>query len=108
MFDPEYFRTTLPRDVEALGGKPVVELQMTSGHMHRLRAVVEIATGHLTVEAYHAKGDLAHERPRFGDDAQRGAEQGTFRVVVAYEHISAIIIDPAQEQARVRPGFASS
>ena len=106
MFDENYFRMTLPRDVEATGGQPVVEVQLLSGHAHRVRSVVEIASGCVTLETYLAKGDLAHERPRFGapDD---GPARDTYRTVIAYECIAAVILDPSASQVRVRPGFAS-
>ena len=108
MFDENYFRTTLPRDVEATGGQPVVEIQLMSGHAHRVRSVVEISSGCVTLETYLAKGDLAHERPRFGQPHGDGPDNDIFRTVIAYESIAAVVLDPTQTQARVRPGFASS
>ena len=108
MFDPEYFRTTLLRDVEATGGHPVIEIQLTSGHSHRIRSVVEVGAGNVTLEAYHAKGDLAHERPRFGETHSESGARDTFRAVIGYENIAAIILDPSPSQVRARPGFASS
>ncbi|MEO5818526.1 MAG: hypothetical protein ABIT20_24870 [Gemmatimonadaceae bacterium] len=108
MFDETYFRTTLQRDVEATGGHPVVEIQLLSGHAHRVRSVVEINAGSVTLETYLAKGDLAHERPRFGEPHRDGVDTDVFRAVIAYESIAAIILDPTQSQVRARPGFASS
>ncbi|MDB4893004.1 MAG: hypothetical protein JWL61_4859 [Gemmatimonadetes bacterium] len=108
MFDENYFRTSLQRDVEATGGRPVVEIQLLSGHAHRVRSVVEINAGSVTLETYLAKGDLAHERPRFGEPHRDGVDSEVFRAVIAYESIAAVIFDPTQMQARVRPGFASS
>jgi hypothetical protein len=108
MFDENYFRTTLQRDVEATGGNPVVEIQLISGHAHRVRSVVEVSTGSVTLETYLAKGDLAHERPRFGEVHHDGAGRDIFRAVIAYESIAAVILDPTESQVRVRPGFANS
>jgi hypothetical protein len=108
MFDENYFRTSLQRDIEATGGRPVVEIQLLSGHAHRVRSVVEINSGSVTLETYLAKGDLAHERPRFGEPHRDGVDSEVFRAVVSYESIAAVIFDPTQTQARVRPGFASS
>lgn len=108
MFDENYFRTTLQRDVEASGGRPVVEIQLLSGHAHRVRSVVEVSAGCVTLETYLAKGDLAHERPRFGEPQRDGVDTDVFRAVISYESIAAIILDPTQAQVRVRPGFASS
>lgn len=107
MFDESYFHTTLLRDVEATGGHPVVEVQLTSGHAHRVRSIVEVGAGTVTLETYLTKGDLAHERPRFGEPQDGGASD-TFRAVIAYEGIAAVVLDPAPSQVRARPGFASS
>ena len=62
MFDDSYFRTTFLRDVEASGGHPIVEVQLLSGHAHRVRSILEVGTGTVTLETYITKGDLAHER----------------------------------------------
>ncbi|MDB4913731.1 MAG: hypothetical protein JWM95_1375 [Gemmatimonadetes bacterium] len=108
MFDETYFRTKLNRDVEATGGQPVVEVQLSSGHAHRVRSVIEITPGSITLETYLARGDLAHERPRFNAPEGDSAVKDTFRAVIAYESIAAVIFDPAPSQVRARPGFASS
>ena len=108
MFDESYFRTTLLRDVEATGGHPVVEVQLLSGHAHRVRSIVEVGAGTVTLETYLTKGDLAHERPRFGEPATGASEGDTFRAVIAYEGIAAVVLDPSMSQVRSRPGFAST
>ena len=108
MFDENYFRTTFQRDVEATGGSPIVEIQLLSGHAHRVRSVVEINAGSVTLETYLAKGDLAHERPRFGQANREGMDGDIFRAVISYESIAAVILDPTQTQVRVRTGFVSS
>ena len=105
MFDAKFFNYALPREIEAAGGTPVVELALNNGHVHRLRSVIEAADGYVTVATYQVRGDLTHERPRFGN-GKTGLE--TLRVVVAYESISAIVFDPSVAQVKSRPGFASS
>jgi hypothetical protein len=104
MFDANYFRTALARDVESAGGSPVVELLLLGGHVHRIRSIVDVGTGHVTLEAYSMRGDLSHERPRFG-----GGDTSieVVRIVVSYESIASIVFDPAPEQVKARPGFAS-
>ncbi len=110
MFDDSYFRTTILRDVEAAGGHPIVEVQLLSGHAHRVRSVIEVGSGTVTLETYVTKGDLAHERPHFGDvdSTGAGATRETYRTVIAYEGIAAVILDPSPAHVRVRPGFASA
>jgi hypothetical protein len=104
MFDANYFRTVLPRDVEAAGGSPVVELLLVGGHAHRVRGIVDVADGRITFEAYQMRGEPTH-RPRYG--ATTGEPNETFRVVVSCESIVAIVLDPAPAQTtRTRPGFA--
>jgi hypothetical protein len=105
MFDANYFRTVLPRDVEAAGGSPVVELLLVGGHAHRVHSVVDVTDARLTVEAYQVRGELTHHRPRYGQTSTESNE--TFRVVVSCESIVAIVLDPAPAQTtRARPGFA--
>jgi hypothetical protein len=103
MFDANYFRKTLQRDVEAAGGSPIVELLLVGGHVHRVRSVVEAEDARVTFEAYQMKGDLAHQRPRFGQTS--AAPYETYRVVVACESIVAVVLDPSPNAPKSRPGF---
>lgn len=105
MFDQEYFVSTLARDVGVAGGHPIVDIQLSSGHSHRVRNIVDVSTGCVTVAAYLAKADLAHHRPRFGD--AKSAAHETYFAVISYESIVAVLLDPSQEQSRVQPGFAA-
>lgn len=105
MFDANYFRTALPADVEATGGSPVVELALLNGHVHRVRAVADIGPGYVTLLVHPTRGDLSHERPRFGAAETPG---GSVRVAVAYDSIAAVVLDPAPDMVKTRPGFASS
>ena len=88
-----------------MGGKPVVEVVLLSGNSYRVRSVVDIDDGRVTLEAYLVKGDLAHHRPLFG--GTEGEPHERFRAVVSYDAIAAVVIDPSESQTRVRPGFAS-
>jgi hypothetical protein len=104
MFDANYFRTVLPRDVEAAGGSPIVEVLLLGGHVHRVRSVLSLEGGLVTFEAFQMKGDLAHQRPRFGQTS--AAPYETFHVVVSCESIVAIVLDPSPTHPKSRPGFA--
>ena len=105
MLDSAYFRSSLPRDIEASGGSPIVEVVLRSGHVHRVRAIVEIGEGWVTLEVYQVTGDLTHDRPRYGSAA---TGHDVVRAVVAYESIATIVLDAAASQARARPGFGFS
>jgi hypothetical protein len=104
MFDANYFKKTLHRDVEATGSTPMVEIVLLSGHVYRVRAVVETTDGHVTLECYQMKGDLAHQRPRFGEESS--APYDTFRAVISYESVASVVLDANEALAKVRPGFA--
>lgn len=104
MFDATYFRSHLQRDVDAAGGAPIVELLLVGGHAHRVRSVLAVEDGRVTFEAFQMKGDLAHQRPRFGQSSAAPFE--TFRVVVSLESIIAVVLDPSPTHPKSRPGFA--
>ena len=108
MFDQNYFQTAFLRDVAAAGGHPIVEVQLTSGHAHRVRSVVDAGSGTVTFETYLTKGDLAHERPQFGMEGSGAGERDTFRAVIAYEAIAAVVLDPTPSHVRGRPGFVTN
>jgi hypothetical protein len=107
MFDADYFKTQLRRDTDAMGGEPNVEVSLSNGHVYRIRSVVDVRDGYVVLEAYHLKGDLAHQHPRFAAEggAAPATDQSIFRVTVAYESVSAVVIDLSQTQLRTRPGF---
>jgi hypothetical protein len=110
VFDANYFKSALQKDADAMGGEPVVEVLLVGGHVLRVRAVLDVSGGHVTLETYQAKGDLTHHRPRFGAKPERESDGGleTFRAVVAYESIAAVVLDPSTSQVRARPGFGST
>ena len=105
MFDSEYFRKGLQADVDAMGGKAVVELHLTSGRSQRLRSVLSIQQGYVTVEAYREQGGETpaagwHES---GRDGKPPVE--TERGVTAYEAIESIRITPARPGGATMVGF---
>ena len=104
MFDANYFRTVLPRDIEAAGGSPIMEVLLEGGHAYRVRSVTAVEDERVTLEAFQMKGDLAHQRPRFGQSS--AAPYETFRVVVSTASIVAVVFDPSPNAPKSRPGFA--
>jgi hypothetical protein len=107
MFDADFFSTRLRRDTDAMGGDPIVEISLLNGHTHRIRSIVDVTSGYVVFEAFHLKGDLAHQRPRFAQPGTKaGEDEPVFRVSATYESISAVVIDPSATTVRTRPGFA--
>ncbi len=104
MFDAEYFRTTLLRDVEALGGDVVVEVQLVNGQGYRVHAVAEVQERYVSLESYHAKA-LSGARPRFGSAGASDDRSERFRAVIAYESIASVVLDPAHDSLQSRTGF---
>ncbi len=109
MFDANYFKGSFTKDIAAMGADPVVEVILSNGHVHRVRALLDVGEKWITLETYQAKGDLAHHRPRFGEKADREADGGhdAFRTVISYESIAAVVFDRTPSQVRTRPGFGS-
>ncbi|HKG91829.1 MAG TPA: hypothetical protein VKA84_08065, partial [Gemmatimonadaceae bacterium] len=76
MFDSEYFRTTLQREVDAVGGGAVVELSLLNGRTHHLQSVLSVQSGYVTLEVYRASIDRPLEEPRWKDDKKSGGGAG--------------------------------
>ena len=106
MFESEYFRTTLQRDVDAMGGSAVVELMLVSGRGHHLRSVVSVQSGYVTLEVYRPSVDRPLAEPRWKDDSKpAGAAHELQRAVVAYESIAAVGITAVRPASAPRIGF---
>ena len=122
MIDSEYFRTTLQRDVDALGGSAVVELSLLSGRAHHLQSVVSVQGGYVTLEVYRPRSasDRTLEEPRWKEDRKApagggggaaaaaggaGASYETQRVVVSYESMAAVSITAVRPAGGPRIGF---
>jgi hypothetical protein len=105
MFDADYFHTSLKRDADAMGSEPVIEVQLLNGHTHRVRSVVEVGTGCVTLETFQMKGDFAHQRPHFGAPSSDPSSSDTYRTVIAYESIAAVVFDPSPTHVKASPGF---
>jgi hypothetical protein len=104
MFDATYFRDVLTREIRAAGGSPVVDIALSNGHVHRIRSIAGVTDGYVTFLVYTVRGDLSHERPRFASDA--GEHDDSPRVAVSYDSIASVLLDPAADTVKGRPGFA--
>ena len=101
MLDSEYFRTGLQTDVDALGGKAIVELQLANGRVQRVRSVVSIHQGYVTLEVYRNQAGETLAAGWYEKARDAHPSQETERTVAAYEAITSVRITP------VRPGGAS-
>ena len=95
VLDSEYFRKSLQGDVDALAGKAVVEVHLTNGRTHRLRSVVSIQQGYVTLEVYRNQGG---ESPPgwYEGDREGQPPQETERTVAPYEAIASVRITPVR------------
>ena len=105
MFDTEYFRNTLQGDVDATGKSSAVELTLRTGRTLRLRSVLAIQPGWVTLEAFLPRTDDSSRTPRWMEEAQAGRPMATQRVVVAYEEIVAVAISDPQAADSPKVGF---
>lgn len=108
LIDSEYFRTILQTHVDQLGGEAVVELHLVGARTHRLRAVLAVQGGYVTLEVYRARSDGGagggHWR---GKAAAPKADRETLQAVVPYESIVDVTVSPAAG-GTVEIGFAQS
>lgn len=102
MLDSEYFRTGLQTDVDALGGKAIVELQLANGRVQRVRSVVSIHQGYVTLEVYRNQAGETLAAGWYEKERDTHPSQDTERTVAPYEAITSVRITP------VRPGSASA
>jgi hypothetical protein len=107
VFDSEYFRTSLQADVDAMGGQAVVEVHLLTGRMHRLRSVLSVHSGYVTLEAYQPRVDEPTREPRWKEEPRPGtAAHQTQRAVVSYESIATVAITSAHAADLPGIGFA--
>ena len=106
MLDSEYFRKGLQADVDSMGGKAVVELHLTSGRSYRLRSVVSIQQGYVTLEAYRNPGGENPTAGWYEADREGQPPEATERTVAAYEAIASVRITPLRPAGGPGVGFS--
>ena len=105
MLDSEYFRTGLQDDVDAMGGEAIVELHLTNGRSQRLRSVVSIRQGYVTLEAYRNQGGETSTARWREADRDGPTPHETERTVAGYEAIACVHITPARPSGAPKVGF---
>lgn len=106
MFDAEYFRSGLPKHIEAAGHEPFVDVHLRNGQSHRVLAVLEVSDGYVVLEAQQRRGDAGPGKARW-QESQRPARapHETERAVVTYEAIVQVVITPLPPSDAARIGF---
>lgn len=105
MLDSEYFRKRLQDDVDALGGKATVEVFLTNGRSFRVRSVVSIQQGYVTLEVYkHLTGEIASAGGFESSPAAQPTDE-LERAVAPYEAIANVRITPARSSGVSAMGF---
>jgi hypothetical protein len=107
VFDSEYFRTILQADVDALGGRAIVELHLLNGRSYALRSVISVHSGYATCEAYRGRGEQPLRELRWKETVKDGEPPPeTHRAVVSYESVATVTVTPATPADTPRIGFA--
>jgi len=106
MIDARYFREQLARDVQAMGDRAVVELRLLGGHVHRVRSVVDVSDGHVTVERFQTRTEEGSwEGDGWREQVMGAPAKDTERVIVPFESILDVILSPGRAAAGSRIGF---
>lgn len=108
MFTAEYFRTRLRQEAEATGSSYVVDVYLTNGHSHRVRAIRDTPQGYVLLEVYQQRGDATQQTMRWDAVPEATTSQESRYVALSYDGIAEVRIDPAVPRARTLPGFASA
>ncbi|HEX3159398.1 MAG TPA: hypothetical protein VHQ45_12835 [Gemmatimonadaceae bacterium] len=109
MFAADYFQGQLRRNAESMAGAPVVEIYLVNGHSHRVRSIVEVTPGFVTLDVYQVKGDRSQQQPRWDDEsvAAQGSALETMRTSIAYDSITEVRFEPSTVHVRAQAGFGS-
>jgi hypothetical protein len=106
MIDATYFREQLARDLQAMGNRAVVELRLLGGHVHRVRSVVDVGDGHVTVERFPARGEEGNwEGDAWREQVMGAPAKEIERVIVPFESILDVILTPGRASSGARIGF---
>ena len=105
MFDADYFKTGLQADIDAQGGNAVVEIHLINGRAHRLRSVVSVQDGYVTLEAYETRGDEIARKPTWREMLDARSPHLTERAIIAYESVVSVLVVPTRAQNAPAIGF---
>jgi hypothetical protein len=107
MFDATFFREQLPREVSRKGkegiDQPTVIVRLYSGVAYNVASLGEISGGWVVLEVYPERGTA---RRHDAEDRKGGAPQFDLdRVVVAYEHVTVVVVTLERQPRSKASGF---
>ncbi len=104
MFDADYFREGLRKQVEEAGGNPVVKVVLHAGREYLVRDVVQTAPGYVMLNVYppeETAGIVAPSSSAYSTVPQAGYHP----TAVAYEAIAQVYVSNTTSEMRRRIGF---
>ena len=106
MLNASYFRNNLNTDAAALGGTPTVEVVMINGLRHRVRSVLHIEDGYVTIEVYSNRASQPLTQARAEDELFGiSTPADTERVTVAYDAIVEVLVNAVRKKDGGKIGF---
>ena len=104
MFDAKYFRESLAKQVENVGGNPVVRMVLNDGQEYLVRDVVETTPGYLLVNVHppETTGEIVAAST---SAYSMVPETGFHPAAVAYESIAHVYLSTTTAEQRPRVGF---
>lgn len=107
MFDATFFREQLPQEVSRKGkegiDQPTVIVRLDSGVSYNVASLGEISGGWIVLEVYPERGTT---RRHNAADRKGGAPQFDLdRVVVAYEHVTVVVVTLERQPQSKASGF---
>ena len=104
MFDATYFREGLRKQVDQVGGNPVVKVALHSGEMYLVRDVVETLDGVVLLNVHPADAPAGIVAP--STSAYSGTPSpGYHPLAIAYEAIANVYLSTTTAAQRPRIGF---
>jgi len=101
MFDKTYFESEFPRQLEAVGDRPVVRFSLNGGAEEIwVRSIDELPDGYLTVVVYRPPGSRSY--------ANKDGQGTDSPAAITYEAIDAVSFSNSTEEQRPQVGFVYS
>ena len=104
MFDANYFRNGLRRQVEEEGGDAIVTLVLRSGGTAYIRDVVQTHPGYVFLNVWHDRNKRPIQAPS-SDAYSQEVPNGYHALTISFESISMVDVMASSSADRERIGF---